>query len=453
MDRDMKRKTTVVMAALMAVTCMAYAMDVYEKYFDELVIGQKWRYEVTDIESQSTAVAEVVLGKDSVLVYRDKNNNSYNCHGYAVTVSFDNSITEKYFITDFIQEGECPLEVYSVRTNSFLTVMNCDNREGDYCKVMSEVNNRIASDVDYIFAAEKARKRIRLTNPDDEADISYYVCGVGLNEFETRNEAGIINRKYRLIQTELPDGCVFSCQDFYLPVLEPENKYYKNGTVLKYVAWEHMGTYFNVEWRVVGDTVSCHMPCKKMECWSDFGGEYKKEFEFELFDIDDVVYRNKSPFYSSFRVHVPYNMEIGDRVSDVEMYGDFTEVVDVFEKEIDGETRRIFKFKDAESMGLEGDGLFAICGYWIEGVGPGNLETLCGSSWWMTRLEGMYRDGECLFRYASLFEDVGLENLPEEEYVGEPDLGGSTLYNLQGIPIDCPVPGQPYIKSGRLVMQ
>ena len=74
----------------------------------------------------------------------------------------------------------------------------------------------------------------------------------------------------------------------------------------------------------------------------------------------------------------------------------------------------------------------------------------------MTRLNSLYIDGKPVFTYASLFKQDSIESIHGEERdraTDDGDVGEDTpLYNLQGMRIDRPVPGQPYIRDGRIMI-
>ena len=138
----------------------------------------------------------------------------------------------------------------------------------------------------------------------------------------------------RLVRTEWPDGSEFVADDFGVPTLVPDNKYYIDGDRIVYSGRTlSYDMDFDVEYWVVGDTQLFGVPCKKIECWSL--GE--KMFEFEIFDINKQVYRTHVSDFSSFKPYVLYNLEIGDSM--MEGYEEAS-VSEVKEVEISGESRR-----------------------------------------------------------------------------------------------------------------
>lgn len=426
---------------LLAVACLTLmsvkAFDLYDKYYFELGFGQKWNFEVTDHDTGLKSVATVTFGGDTVVTYKDANRNEVSMGCFVVDVEFDNDLREKYAISamNFISDE---LRVFSDNKKEFVTVFDCDVPEGENCTVFS--NETESNSVDYIFVAGRARKRTQLKDEGNDCD-RYYVGGVGFDSFEVRTGDWGHNRTYRLVRTEWPDGSEFVADDFGVPTLVPDNKYYIDGDRIVYSGRTlSYDMDFDVEYRVVGDTQLFGVPCKKIECWSL--GE--KMFEFEIFDINKQVYRTHVSDFSSFKPYVLYNLEIGDSM--MEGYEEAS-VSEVKEVEISGESRRAIKFKEVDL-----DGIDSLYGYWVEGVGPNTAEGFNNIWLWTTRLEGIYRDGECLFNYSSLFDNVGVEELRDMEEIDCSDGTKSSLYNLLGIPIDRPVPGQPYITAGRLVM-
>ena len=200
---------------------------------------------------------------------------------------------------------------------------------------------------------------------------------------------------------------------------------------------------FEEEYRIAADTVVCHIQCKKIEIWS------KEKFinQFVFFDIAWQVYSCDPSYIDGFKPYVLYDLEIGDRMIRTD---ESTEVTDIFNISIEGVDRRVIKFAQADEYGIG-----AIFGYWVEGVGPNiidGFETTFFLS--MTAcLNSMYRNGKLIFRYDSLFRTDGVESIGSDEKdntSNHADSDDTPIYNLQGIRIDRPVPGQPYIRDGRM---
>lgn len=415
------------------------AKDLHDSYFHELMVGQKWQFEVTDLETNEVSFADVVLEGDSI-------NHTYDelYAGNVVKVIYDNAPEERYYLYNFINDNETGFDIHSDKLKSGLAILAWDCYEGERC--YSDWSNRSNTVIcaDYIYVAGRARKRMTLQ--DVQSGIkTHYVTGVGLDYFETSTEDWSHRRSYRLIKTEYPDGTEFLAEDFDSPRIIPENKYYKDGMTIKYdgrTAGSSLNS-FVAEFKVVGDTVAFHVPSKKIELWT-YG---YKEREFAVFDIEGEVYRTGFSYLKSFKPYVIYNLEVGDRVMKDD---DSSEVTDIFEIEIDGVMRRVFRFSGIDYYGAD-----AFYGYWIEGVGPNWGDGFDAMMFRFLYLNGLYRDGECLFSYSSLFNDVGLESLPEEEdkeLYNEEEGEEALIYNLQGVRIERPLSGQPYIRNGRITI-
>lgn len=415
------------------------AKDLYDSYFYELMIGQKWQFEVTDLETNEVSIANVVLEGDSInQIYDDL------YAGNVVRVIYDNAPEERYYLYNFINDNKTGFDIHSDKLKSGLAILAWDCYEGALC--YSDWSNRsnMVTCADYIYVADRARKRMTLQDAESGSE-TRYVTGVGLDYFETSTEDWTHRRSYRLIKTEYPDGTEFWAKDFDSPRIVPDNKYYEDGMTIIYDGRQcgSKENTFVAEYRVVGDTVAFHVPSKKIELW--ISGE--KESEFAVFDIDGQVYRTGFSNLKSFKPYVIYNLEVGDRVMKDD---DSSEVTDIFEREIDGVVRRVFRFSGIEYYGAD-----AFYGYWIEGVGPNWGDGFDAMMFRFLYLNGLYRDGECLFSYSSLFNDVGLESLPEEEdkeLYNEEEGEEALIYNLRGVRIERPLSGQPYIRNGRITI-
>lgn len=433
-----------IVVAVWGMAAMAAALpDVFSKYYDEVVIGQKWQLEVTDQDTGETSIATVVLAGDSVM----RNVGNLGDYGYAVHVSYDDGRMERYFLSD----DSYSLYVFSDKTKSFITIIDYDAKNGKQSDSHWGNHNLTISGIDYVYLADRARARMKLEDPDSGYQ-TIYLTGPGLNKFEVCSDEWDHNRSYTLIKTVYPDGAELTPSDYESPRIVPDNQYYTDGTMIKY-DWMNVPHYcklFERQLRVVGDTVVCHVPCKRIERWyCDSRTGESKVGEFAVFDIAGQVYSTStSSEHNRFKPIAVYCLEVGDRMF---AQNEETEVTDVFETYIDGVSRRVIKFAQVEEYGLE-----AIYGYWVEGVGP-NMEDGFETIFFFSMrsvLNGLYRDGEQLFRYASLFRTDGIESLQGDDLDGSPmddkDCDGAPMYNLQGIRIDRPIPGEPYIHNGRI---
>ena len=411
--------------------------DVFERYYDQVMVGQKWQFEVTDLDTDEISIADVkITGYAGDYPWTDELR-------YSVEVSFGEGVVENYVLWDTGQF----LLAFSDKKNSYVAMADYDNVEGKPSESHWGNHALTVTEVDYVFVADRARKRIRYEDADNDYR-SAYITGVGLDKFEIHSDDWNHNRSFRLLNTEYPDGTVLTRDAYESPRIVPDNVYYEDGMVLVY-DWlnvPHYNKLYEEEYRVAGDTEAFHVPCKKIEKWK---GDQKLG-EFAVFDIAGQVYQIGFHYKNSFKPYVLYNLEVGDRLIGSNEY---TEITDVFEIKIAGENRRVIKFAEIDEFGLT-----SFYGYWVEGVGPNQINGFQTVFPWslMTRLNSLYIYGEPVFTYASLFKQDSIESIHGEERdraTGDGDVGEDTpLYNLQGMRIDRPVPGQPYIRDGRLII-
>ena len=409
---------------------------VYQRYYNEVMIGQKWQFEVTDHDTDEISTAEVeITGVEYIEEFYES--------GYSVEVRFEDGSVEKYLMYD----EETALLVYSDKKKSYVVIVDYDKAESHPSISHWGNHNFTVTEVDYIFANDRARKRMKFDDVENDY-LSVYVTGVGFDKFEIHSDDWNHNRSFRLLNTEYPDGTVLTRDVYDSPRIVPDNVYYEDGMVLVY-DWlnvPHYNKLYEEEYRVAGDTEALHVPCRKIERWK---GDQKLG-EFAVFDIAGQVYQIGFHYKNSFKPYVLYNLEVGDRLIGSNEY---TEITDVFEIGIAGENRRVIKFAEIDEFGLT-----SFYGYWVEGVGPNQINGFQTVFPWslMTRLNSLYIYGEPVFTYASLFKQDSIESIHGEERdraTDDGDVGEDTpLYNLQGMRIDRPVPGQPYIRDGRLII-
>lgn len=429
------RLTLLMMVAAFSLWAGATEMpDVFERYYDQVMVGQKWQFEVTDLDTDEISIADVnITGYAGDYPWMDELR-------YSVEVSFDNGPVESYLLWDTGRS----LAVFSAKKNSYVIMTDYGNKEDQQSDALWGNHSFTVAEADYVFVADRARKRIRYEDTENDYR-SIYITGVGLDKFEIHSDDWNHNRSFRLLNTEYPDGTVLTRDAYESPRIVPDNVYYEDGMVLVY-DWLNVPSYnklYEEEYRVTGDTEAFHVPCRKIERWE---GDQKLG-EFAVFDIAGQVYQIGFGYNNSFKPYVLYNLEVGDRMIATD---ESTEVTDVFNISIEGIDRRVIKFAQADEFGSG-----AIYGYWVEGVGPNQVAGVnsVGVFSLTTCLNSMYRDGEPVFTYASLFRTDSVESIDGDEKGqtgSHSDTDDTPIYNLQGIRIDRPVPGQPYIRDGRM---
>ncbi len=436
------KESIMLIVAVCFMTVASYARDLDGHYQTEVMVGQKWQFEVTDLETNEVLIANAILEGDSII-----NGPVYEEYGYALRITYDNAPERRYFMY-YTEDEMRHIGIYSDIKKSDLVLLIWDCMEGEQCFSNWSNRNYTVTAVDYIFVGDRARKRITLTDAESGFE-SRYVTGVGLDYFETSAEDWGHHRSYRLIKTEYPDGTELTPEDFDVPRLVPDNKYYQDGMTIKYdgyMAGIMNDEPFDCRYEIVGDTVAFHVPSKKVE----FYKRGRKLYTCALFDINGQVYYTGYHGVKSFKPFVVYDLQIGDASY---MWDPPIVVTDIFEIEIDGSMRKVIKFSDEEETGN-----LAFYGYWVEGVGPhwghGFFYSLFGYDWMY--LKGLYRDGECLFSYDSLYRTDGIGSIPSKDTESgiyeESDVTDTPFYNLQGQRIARPVPGQPYIRNGKKYM-
>lgn len=408
---------------------------VYQRYYNEVMIGQKWQFEVTDLDTDKISTAEVeITGVEYIEEFYES--------GYSVEVRFEDGSVEKYLMYD----EETALLVYSDKKKSYVVIVDYDKAEGNPSMSHWGNHNFTVTEVDYIFANDRARKRMKFDDVENDY-LSVYVTGVGFDKFEIHSDDWNHNRSFRLLKTECPDGTTLTTDVYESPRLVPDNEYYEEGMVLVY-DWLNVPSFkksYEQEYRVVGDSVVYNVPCKIIEIWQNDN----KLREIAVFDIASQVYKAELRDSESFKPYAIYDLEVGDRMK---FWDETSEVTDVFNISIEGIDRRVIKFAGIDLYGVD-----ATYGYWVEGVGPNQTEGFWQVPFfsWTTCLNSMYRNGKLIFRYDSLFRTDGVESIgsDEEDHTGyDADTDDTPIFNLQGIRIDRPVPGQPYIRNGRLII-
>lgn len=331
--------------------------------------------------------------------------------------------------------------VYSPKTETMVEMLDFNVKKNESVTLSGQ--SLQVNVIDYIFAADRLRKRITL-----EQDMEFgpsltiqMIYGLGARCISVTPDEWSDYNTYEFISASIPGEGEASLSVFYAQTAVPSNQFYSIGKEWLYSTWnmfepeEPTRQYIM---RVKENIVYADMPCRKVvHCDSDgnensFGMEIACDIDGQVYVLDELCDR--------FLLKLNFNLTDGM----VALADDEWSTVESVDKiNVKGVSRKRITFAGVDSDNSNWK-------YWVEGIGANSnnymyaMDDRPGTE---LRLDECRENGTVVFVYEDFKGSMGGTGSLE---IGESNKNDSFVYGLDGKRIRQPQRGEPYIQGGHI---